>query len=333
MNFNRDTKRIKGGLIFSLMFIVTGLLAQDTVTDKIKIKEILSIGGLDSSVIYQWADIAVDESNCIYVIDFKDYSIKKFAPDGRLINKAGQKGEGPGEFTFPVKLKYCNGRLYVSQLHRPGIQIFDKELNYISSIPLRLAISDFCITPEDRIFVYGLGSPVSLTSIIVFDLKGNQLEAIPYDKGYGLDKSSEKYRNDFLNMINFDLDKDGNIIMAYETRDLIKKINRKGDILFEKSLLGRGKVEFIEVKKSYLPKELAWIDLELDTHGNIFVLSGDFAAHPRSDVYVLDQKGNLMAIFTLPESSHKIYIDHNNFLYSRSDEGMGIKKYEVLYMK
>ncbi len=170
--------------------------------------------------------------------------------------------------------------------------------------------------------------PEAISSLVMCDRDARQLKLIPYKD----EVHDGKNKNPFWSSVNFEVDKENNIILAYEFKDLIKKINSHGEVIFEKSLLGRVKLEYMPEKRkeSFLPRKIVYVDLAVDNDGNIFVLGGDYTANPRRDIYLLDKSGNLMGIFTIPEPSHKIYIDHNNFLYTRCDEGMGIKKYRML---
>lgn len=120
---------------------------------KIVIEEVLKIGGLENDLLYQWTDLNVDEKDFIYVLDAKDCSLKVFDSFGNLIKKTGRKGEGPGEFNFPVKIKCYGNRVYISELFRPGLKVFDKDLNYVSTIPINGPITDFYVQTEERILV------------------------------------------------------------------------------------------------------------------------------------------------------------------------------------
>jgi hypothetical protein len=70
----------------------------------------------------------IDMEGNIYVIDYKTCEIFKFSPQGKLLKKAGGKGNGPGESIMPIRLRYAGNKLYVFDYRLPYVNIFDFEL-------------------------------------------------------------------------------------------------------------------------------------------------------------------------------------------------------------
>ena len=81
-----------------------------------------------------------------------------------------------------------------------------------------------------------------------------------------------------------------------------------------------------------VPQEIIFKDVVLDKKGNLFVLGGDFSENNSRDVYVISSEGKHLTTFTLPEASHCLYLDGDNFLYSRGGEGITLKKYRIHYV-
>src|SRR3972149_7084423 len=73
---------------------------EERVLKKIKMNSKFKIGGIDDETFISPANIKVDSNENIYVLDCRDCSVKKFDEDGRFIKKYGEKGKGPGEFTY-----------------------------------------------------------------------------------------------------------------------------------------------------------------------------------------------------------------------------------------
>ena len=79
--------------------------------------------------------VAVDNSDyCIFVADCEKHCIQKFSPQGQCVKLVGKKGSGCLEFNNPYGLKLNNKKLYVCDTRNYRIQVFDTELNYITSI-------------------------------------------------------------------------------------------------------------------------------------------------------------------------------------------------------
>lgn len=65
----------------------------------------------------------------IFVADTQAHQIFVFAPDGKLLQTLGTRGEGPGQFNFPTSLALApSGQLYVLDALNWRVQVFDADL-------------------------------------------------------------------------------------------------------------------------------------------------------------------------------------------------------------
>lgn len=289
--------------------------------------EVLTIGGLDDDLLYQWAGLATDEDGNIYVTDLKDYAVKKFSPQGVLIKKTGEKGRGPGEFDSPVIIKYFENHLYVTEIYVLGIHVFDRDLGFVKKIPLNHPVRGLVVLPAGRFAVSGLKD---------LDAEGSQYSIRFYDSA-GKDDGKIVYEtsdaSDFMmHSVSFTLDDQENIWMAYSWIDRIRKMNKQGNTLIDKRLLGIGKPKMKKTELGNIPTQVVFKSIEPDRKGHLFVLGGHLSKNSSRDIYVLSQDGRLLTTLTLPEPTHMIHIDNRNYLYSRADEGISIKKYALKYL-
>jgi len=291
------------------------------------LKENLSIGDINDFLLYQWAGIVVDEEGNIFLTDLKDYSLKKFNSEGQLLKRAGGKGEGPGEFNSPVTVKLYNERIYISEIYKTGIQVFNKNLDFISAISIDHVIQNFEIISQNEIAASCLLLDYSSDDsyIYFFSLDGNEETRIKY---------GAKDKIPLLDSIDFCFDEEKNIYIAYKWKDNIKKLNRKGALIFEKRLLGIKKPIMSETKTQLgkHPNKMIYKNIELDIYGNIFILGGHVSKNSSRDIYILNNMGNHRATVTLAEPSHTIYIDKKNFLYTSADQGITLKRYSMEYV-
>lgn len=285
----------------------------------IKVKEVLSIGDLEDDKLYQWVGVLSDSEHNIFVTDNMDYSIKKFDDQGNLLKKTGRKGEGPGEFLAPRYLDQSELFIYVSDQYRRSLQVFDKNLNYKRSIKIQISISNFKVISDDDIAISTL-SHESIGKIFVFDSKGE----LKYELIY-----SNKKDPLMMNSVQFEIDAQGNYYVAYVFKDRVEKFNPEGKNLWSKKILRIKEVKREKIGPINLPTETVYKDIKLDSSGYIYVLGGSLSEHKSRDVYVLDPEGKLLTTFTLPDTSHCIYIDKDDFLYSRANEGVTLKKYKL----
>jgi hypothetical protein len=248
-----------------------------------------------------------------------DYSLKKFDSNGKLLKKSGGKGQGPGEFMAPRLLDSSLKYLYVTDQLVPGIQVFDNELVFVRRIPIKTPIIDLKILTDDKIAVapFLTNRPSELW---ILDKDGNQKNVFTFNQD----------REDLM-MDQFSVDFDGlkNFYVAYTFQDRIEKFNSDGEKIWTRKLLGQPKIKRKEISGYILPSEITYKDVEMDSHGNVYILGGHFSTHPSRDVYVLDSDGNWFSTLTLPDTSHCIHIDESDHIFSRANAGVTLYKFKI----
>jgi DNA-binding beta-propeller fold protein YncE len=294
------------------------------------LREVLSLGSVDEDYFSQWAGIAVDKSGAIYVVDRKDCLIRKFDESGRFVKKTGRKGQGPGEFDSPVKILAHQGRLYVTQLYKPGFMLFDLDLKYLGLLPTTFSISDFVVLEDGRIVVSSLG-------IAALEGKSGSFLYFLSDKAEIEKKVAMPGEGSASRFDSWNLALDGrSAVMAVDNwTDRVVKLDRDGRILFLKKPLGlkTPKPKELEIPKEMgtfaVPTELLMKSVQFDSRNRAYILRGSLTENPSRDVLILDTDGRIIGNLTLPEKSHLIYIDSRDFLYYRSEEGLTVKKAKI----
>lgn len=305
-----------------LLSFIVQLYAQ---TDKtISLKEVLSIGGPDEETIYQWAGVCTDDSGYIYITDMMDYSIKKFDVNGKLIKRTGCKGHGPGEFIQPVNIYNYQNRLYILDIYNAGISVFDKKLNFIRFIRLKYPINDLEVINNNKII---FNNSVVKTGLTIIDSMGTKINEINFNY-------SQKDDGGLINFSSsdFEVDDKGDIYLAFLWQDKILKCNAKGDKIWERKYFGGKKSKKKKIRNFMVPTETYYKSIALDSKNNVFVLGGDISKNKSKDVYVFSSSGNMLTTLTLDYPTHIIYIDKDNFLYTRAYQSTCLKKYKIVYM-
>ncbi|UCC40915.1 MAG: NHL repeat-containing protein [Candidatus Aminicenantes bacterium] len=286
---------------------------------KIFLEEVLSIGSVEDDALFQWVGVISDSSGYIYVTDNMDYSLKKFDGKGNLIKKTGRKGQGPGEFLAPRYLGISSEFLYVTDQFKPKIQVFDKDLNYNRSISISMPVYDIKVLNDDEIAVAAI-STAKAGRIFIINSKGKIKRELQY---------SDKKSHLLTDVMNFDLDSQGNLYLVYNYQDKVEKFDPEGRKIWSNKMLNIKNVKREKIGQFTLPTKFVYKDIALDSSGNLFILGGSFSKNPSCDVYVLSPEGKSLTTFTLPDSSHCIYIDGNDFLYSRANDGVTLKKFKI----
>jgi len=302
--------------LFSFLSAETG----EKLPLSLSLEEVLSIGNLEDNALYQWIGVAVDAKGFIYLTDGMDYSVKKFSPQGCLIQKTGCRGQGPGEFLAPRLLGCSDEQVFVTDQNTLVLQVFDRSLRYISRIPVRSPAVDLKVFPDGRFALadVSIGRP---GKIILFNKAGHVLKEYSYSRKRG------PLMEDW---VSFELDEHDNLYLAYSFQDKIERFDGRGRKLWSKGLLDMKNVKRQKVGPWEVPQSLVFKDIESDNQGRLYILGGGYSEKPSRTVYVLNPNGEHLSTFFLPESSHCIYIDRWNYLYSRACEGITLKKYKIL---
>jgi hypothetical protein len=288
--------------------------------ERIVLEEVLSIGSFDDDALFQWVGVATDSEGSIYVTDAMDYSLKKFDAAGNLLAKAGRRGQGPGEFTAPRLLDSSEQFLFVTEQYQPVVKVFDQKLRFRFQIPLAGPAGDIKALGDDLVAAVVL-SARGESRLEFYDRKGQIVKKVPF---------SPKPSRMLMDLVSFDMDDQGNIYLAYNFADRIEKFDDSGNKVWSKNLLGIKQVKREKLSTHLLPVEIVYKDVALDRSGYLYVLGGKFSQNRSRDVYILNPDGELVSILTLPEPSHCIYIDRENFLYSRANEGITLKKFRMV---
>jgi hypothetical protein len=290
-------------------------------TLEVKLEEVVTIGTLEDDLLFQWAGVAVDEDGNIYVTDALDYTVKKFDQEGRLLHKAGRKGQGPGEFLAPRFIDCTQDWVYVTDQEKWGIQVFDKDLHFKRNIPLQFPVSDLKVIDDDQIALVTISYGTS-GNIYIVDGQGETMHMVPY---------VEEASSFMMDMVDFVMDPEGVFYVVYSFQDKIEKISRLGKKVWSRHLLNVRKIKKKKFSSFDIPTEVVFKDVAIDSRGYVYILGGHHSKHRSRDVYILDQEGGLVATFVLPEPSHCLHIDGQDYLYSRANDGVTLKKYELIY--
>lgn len=301
--------------------VLTEDSAQADLHITIELREIESMGVEGAGELYQWAGVCTDESCNVYVTDMIDYSIKKYSATGLFIKKTEQRQTGPAEFMSLRIIGFHENRLYVTDQFNPGIEVFNRDLAYLTRIPYDKPVVDLEILRKNEIGVTTL-STTRPGAVEIIDSLGQVQKTIPYPR-------SEP--NPLMNVASFEMDDEKHLYICFKFRDEVIKTDFKGNEIWTAHFYQNQKPETTHILGLTLPKKPVYKDIALDRCGHIFILAGRLATHKSRDVLILNKDGKQLSTVTLPETSHCIHIDDRNALYSRGENGSVLRKYEINY--
>ncbi len=70
-------------------------------------------------------DVVVSQKGEVFILNYGEAVIRKYAADGSLVGKIGSKGQGPGEFMFPGAIMLDGEHLFVYDMAKSSISRFD----------------------------------------------------------------------------------------------------------------------------------------------------------------------------------------------------------------
>jgi len=101
-------------------------------TDLFKKEKEISIQTKGTEIGYLY-ELRVDLNKDLIFLDRKGCQILIFDNNGNFLRRFGRKGEGPGEFKFPISITIDNNNIFVLDFSLKRISKFDKNKGFINS--------------------------------------------------------------------------------------------------------------------------------------------------------------------------------------------------------
>jgi len=287
--------------------------------NEISIEEVLSIGQHENEEFYQLAGICVDDSENIYLSDMIDQSLHKFNSQGKRVLKLT-----PESKVKPVpiqKMVYNNDKIYIVRQGFPGIEILNRYFSRIGFIKYPNPVSSFCFIDSTHLLVLPF-KIFSSNHFSLITLDGQEYAKIEYNI------MNEK---GLQNQITFKIMDGESIVFAYLFSDCVAKIDFSSKLIWKEQFYKGIKTETKSLMGISLPQNTFFVDIQSDKFKNIFVLLGHYSSLKNMQILILNESGDEKQRLDLPFSTHMIYIDHNNYLYTRALKGTSLKKFKIIY--
>lgn len=155
---------------------------------KFELQEDLSIGNEnDDNYFFPKGVWRLNEDNdgYIYVADVGNCRVQKYDRTGKYVQTIGRKGQGPGEYQFPDKIRFDNeGNLHVFEGRT--IHVFNKDGTFKKRIILKAPLGDFFLSPQGSIFG-PIRSPLEPSgpkeSVVKLDPEGGSVQTVAEFRG------------------------------------------------------------------------------------------------------------------------------------------------------
>jgi DNA-binding beta-propeller fold protein YncE len=296
---------------------------------------------VEEEMVAQAADLAVDDSDNLYVLDIKSHNIKVFDPDGKYVRTIGKQGQGPGELNTPTGLQILpDGTLLVNDSLNRRLAYFKPDGTFINNRSIADRTSLITLIADKKGSFLGRELIIEDNKLFWEVRKFDQdlktlftIERIPFPNPL-----TDKI-NVFEQLFFFLFDNKGNIIFSnpkdyairvYTTEGtLFKRIEKKYDpreVTDEEKeeILQRIPSTGIDIKERLVfPKNFpAYETFTIDEEGRLIVRTNNKGKNEEENmVDVFDPEGRLITSFS-SKISPRIW--KNGRLYSSEENEDGI---------
>ena len=175
--------------------------------------------------------VAEDDEGNIYVLDAKDFCVKKFGADRTFLRRFGRRGQGPGEFQYPMTIGVGGrARLIVSSMSS-DFYVFDFDGKYVDHfrLPRYQGILPAFLN-SDRLVGYAFearGENSRDNKILkIYDFKGQVQHE--FGEPFLLETALRTWEANFLHITVDDKD---NIFVAFTSQNRIEKYSGTGQLI------------------------------------------------------------------------------------------------------
>ncbi|MEE9222596.1 MAG: hypothetical protein V3V40_03995 [Nitrosomonadaceae bacterium] len=285
-------------------------------------KKVLSVGVDAEAAIVQVGGVAEDSLGYIHVTDQVDCSVKKFDKYGKYLGKAGRYGRGEGEFQGPRKISIHDGLLAISDSPTAVVHIFGTDHTYRHSLTMPSAVGDVAFDKRGRLYVACYTDYLE-NLLILYDLEGQIVNRVACKAARG---------DMFFDAVSISVTPENNLVVVYRHFNVIELYSPEGEFAKSFSVTSlplQSKAKKLPNGRS-VPADVLLADVGVDGIGRIYILGGAYSPTPYRDVYIFDQKGNLLNTLTLPEVSGVLVLSNRGNLFTREKQRTIVSKYEII---
>lgn len=242
----------------------------------------------------------------IYAVDIRSHKIFKFSKNAEYLDSFGNRGQGPGEFYFPNRIRISReGDIFVLD-GRIKMQIFNSQGKYFRGFQVYHSIIDFTIADNSLIYascLYPVGNGEN-PFIEVFDLNGKRIDS------FGERIDQENHRT--LDSRAFLVQSGKEIIAAFFHYPIVRRYTLEGKLIkeFRLNLKILNELEKYNYKKWFTNRRPGSVSLQHLIAGvkvrdeRIFVL----LQLPRLEILELNKEGKLIGHYysMVPKNIEKL---------------------------
>jgi hypothetical protein len=259
----------------------------------------------------------------LLVADAEDCAIKAFALDGTFQGAFGRKGRGPGELTFPSGLSVAGGKVFVADKLNSRIQVFDRDGRPAGGFPVPFLPDKVLALTADALLVTGnpTGARKGETLLSLFDAAGRL-------RWRGLEGrfSGDPVYDAFRNMILVCPAGGGDFYVVRRSGEReVLRYGATGELRARIEIDRRHVTRNLDLPFASGKKRLAGFCWAAAADGDLLYLAAPEPIDgrdlgPGRELSVVDGRGSLEAVVTLPRPVHRFVVRGDRIL-AIDDEG------------
>ena len=275
------------------------------------LRPVWTVGDQPSETPFTYASsIDFDAAGNVYVLDMREQKISRLGPDGRLLQRFGGRGEGPGQLSKSRRFAFVDGRLYVANKGNGRIEVLGPSGEVFPSIKVKEVEQPAEINWANGRFY--LSKPFVPNGSFVY----------AYDRDFRLERDIRKADPireslDVLRSHNTVCAAPDGLWIIHMLLNRIQKVGYDGRVLLETSRELDWKFPKDE-KGQVIPEILVHRACAVDPSGNLYVVYSNPKDWKRgNDVYKFGPDGRLRQFaFTLPiKNISTMRFDRNGDLF------------------
>ncbi len=208
--------------------------------EKLSLEHVRTFGGMEiedeDRMLAHPINVCTDIKNNVYIVDYRGNNIKKYDAEGKFIKNIGKEGQGPGEMSRPMQIAANNRNEILISEGSGRIHVFSLDGDFSRTITPGARPAKFLVTKNNLLLLY---------SYTFFNVSFDEMDKKPFilgemdEDGNILKKfcaplKYEDSRKTFIaNYIDFDVDREGNIYIAFSKQNRIERYSPEGRQIFQ----------------------------------------------------------------------------------------------------
>jgi hypothetical protein len=267
----------------------------------------------DSSLFFVYPFSGINVNNKYLITDNK-LNCLMLANDNMIIRSLGRRGAAPNEFNQPTNIAFNGSKIFIQDHGNGRIQIFNKELNYITSLPAVFIPFTGTISANNKNLFITTG--ISDTTLVnVYHIEDNNIRFL---NSFVPRLVKLNVQPIAMNNITFDVDKRGMFYMSYTALPYILVYDSTLQAVYTIKFTGKETEQIYndEIKNDFRVKTFIK-DIKVTEEGKlIYVLI-------KSKLLILEKRLDsyyLLKAFSLYHNPEKIILTKNKIIFIDSNK-------------